>query len=818
MRWSIMWVLLATLRAATAFAFATGDDPGGRHVPKTSSFPPPDAEDTVFSATGGMLHRYLSHSAGPIQIPIQIKRYFGTAAERSAQQHRGLLPEYVYLLMPAFDVDVVTSVSGIQPECDNVYFNGKFVDSLDGNDNIWLLNIMRVKLSDICFPEAPGEVGENMVLVDIDVLNSRDVWLVEIDWAVLLIPAARPIIFVHGLWSSQETWEAIARVLSSAYGLPGVAINLGADLSIEANAAILNNKINTLLRLYGVEQFNLVAHSKGGLDARCYSSNGGCGVDGKSIYTIMQIATPNAGSNLANVALNGEGLTWYEWEMYKTINARLELSCGALRSLTPEAMRLFNRNCPSSFSNAPIHVLAGWANQVEKSNYVKFGLSLPKLAYNYDGVSQSEHRNGDAIVSVASAQYDIDPVPQSPMHDPNATHCEIIEKIGMWSLMAFDAWLAEIKYPAYILTSGGSGSKGLLVESTATVSQPPIGAAPCAAGDDDLAGLSSFSNSTEFGGVLYPGEIRDFQFGVTDSQRVALAVLGLPPEVQGTLMVPDGRVLSSADEPPTFMFHSDEDAVEGQELDSFHRLWTDSFGLVLTNPPRGNYVFRVDGSALAVPCTFACIVQEETSDLTLRGGLVAQNLQIGDRLVYRCRIEAGDRPLPPGNPALRLRVVSREGTEVSADFSPVAGGGGANVADYQAELSSLPAGEHQVFVELTHTFPDGVQTNRRLSDVAVVSRTVARLLDECEFRPVDRDGNGSCEFLEADIHLETDHAGTYFYRGVWRDDANQLLATYRSPPVTLTAGRHTCTLAIAVKDIFEICTDGPAASKSGCFV
>lgn len=793
MRWFMAGMVMVLVRASAALFPGVGDDPGGRYLPKASSYTPPAAEDTVFVGTGSQLGRYLPRSASPLRISFAIRRYFGTAAERRQQQHRGLLPEYVHLLLPAYDVDTDGTWAGIPPECDNVYFNGRYIGTLDGKDNTWLLNLMRVRLDDLCFPEFPGGVGENHLEIEIDVLNSRDEWSVEIEWAALLIPSPRPVLFVHGLWSSAETWAAAEQVLSLSYGLPGAAINLGADLSIEANAIILQNKIRTLQNLYGVEEFNLVAHSKGGLDARCYSSSGGCGMDGRGIHTVMQIATPNAGSNLANVVLNGEGLSWYEWEIYESLNARLQLSCAALRSLTPEAMRLFNRNCPPVFSHAGLHVLAGWAEEVENSDYVKFGLSLPKLAYDYDGISRSAERNGDAIVSVASAQHGIDPVPASPMHDTQALHCEIISRICTWSLLAFDAWLTEIKEPGYMLTSGGSGSKG---RSPAERPAPilPTRSAVALGGD-----LPAVSRGSEFGGILQPGENREFSFGLPGPAGASLVLLGLPPEVAVSLTMPDGRRLSSADHPSAFACYPAATPFP----ESFSRLWADSVALELVSPPRGQYTLRVDGAELALPCTFAGIVQEKEPALILRGGLATASLPAGESLVYRCRIEPGRDPLQPSGHALQLRLMARDGTESLAEFIPVGDGVAETGTEYQAEVRGLPAGEHQVRVDLTHTFPDGVQISRRLSDVAVVSQSTARLLGSCVFRRVDRNGNYSCEILEADVGVAVDRNGTYFFRGVWCDDEGRVLATWRSAPAALAAGERVCTLEIGVKDIFK---------------
>lgn len=63
--------------------------------------------------------------------------------------------------------------------------------------------------------------------------------------------------------------------------------------STETNAAVIAKRIGEILRESGAEKVNLIAHSKGGLEARMAASSLGCG---EKIASITTVATPHRGS------------------------------------------------------------------------------------------------------------------------------------------------------------------------------------------------------------------------------------------------------------------------------------------------------------------------------------------------------------------------------------------------------------------------------------------------------------------------------------------------------------------------------------------
>ena len=105
-----------------------------------------------------------------------------------------------------------------------------------------------------------------------------------------------PILLIHGAGFRDLKWPVY-------WGrIPGVLEGRGAALyygnqdcwaSVETNAAALTERIDAVLAETGAEKVNLIAHSKGGLEARMAASSLGCGA---KIASITTVATPHHGS------------------------------------------------------------------------------------------------------------------------------------------------------------------------------------------------------------------------------------------------------------------------------------------------------------------------------------------------------------------------------------------------------------------------------------------------------------------------------------------------------------------------------------------
>ncbi len=105
-----------------------------------------------------------------------------------------------------------------------------------------------------------------------------------------------PILLVHGTgfrdWKHIGYWGRIPETLRRH----GAQIYFGGQdgwATVEENAQALKRRMEEVLAETGAEKFNLIAHSKGGLDARCLLSS----LDmGKSAASLITISTPHHGS------------------------------------------------------------------------------------------------------------------------------------------------------------------------------------------------------------------------------------------------------------------------------------------------------------------------------------------------------------------------------------------------------------------------------------------------------------------------------------------------------------------------------------------
>lgn len=162
-----------------------------------------------------------------------------------------------------------------------------------------------------------------------------------------------PILLAHGLGVTEHgglyaPWGRIPDALR-AHG--AVVCFGGQDAwgSIEQGAARLAETIRRMRREYGCERVNIIAHSKGGLEARHLISQMGYG---KSVASLSMLSTPNRGSRMAECLLRVQpGITvWAHgndaWWRRHGDAAPVTLHAG--RQLTPAYLEQFNRTHPDA--------------------------------------------------------------------------------------------------------------------------------------------------------------------------------------------------------------------------------------------------------------------------------------------------------------------------------------------------------------------------------------------------------------------------------------------------------------------------------------
>ena len=105
-----------------------------------------------------------------------------------------------------------------------------------------------------------------------------------------------PLVLIHGAGFRDLKWPVYWGRIPSALEAQGAKIYYGLQdcwASIETNAQAIAERIDEILADSACEKVNIIAHSKGGLDARMAASSCGCG---SKIASITTIATPHHGS------------------------------------------------------------------------------------------------------------------------------------------------------------------------------------------------------------------------------------------------------------------------------------------------------------------------------------------------------------------------------------------------------------------------------------------------------------------------------------------------------------------------------------------
>ena len=217
--------------------------------------------------------------------------------------------------------------------------------------------------------------------------------------------APKPLVLVHGLWSTWNAWEAWQNILTTSHSYDWKAFPVGEKpehgrmrtgeklANTEPTNTIAQNAVELGLYVKYAQQdrnawhIDIVAHSMGGLISRRYiHATMPTYPDGKpQVAHLVMLGTPNMGSRCADI-----------------ISAPLETagrSMDALRELRPSVVAQFNA-VHTERKGVEFSVLAG--------------NPLPAVCYMYD--------ENDSVVTVPSATWAIaDTEQQSVLHTDMAT-------------------------------------------------------------------------------------------------------------------------------------------------------------------------------------------------------------------------------------------------------------------------------------------------------------------------------------------------------------------------------------------------------------
>lgn len=161
-----------------------------------------------------------------------------------------------------------------------------------------------------------------------------------------------PILLLHGMGFHDRKpvryyWGRIPRLLREE----GATVFFGdqdGNATIEENARHLAGRIRAILRQTGAEKVNIIAHSKGGLEARYLVSTMGMG---DVIASITTLATPHNGSISVDKLLH-----WFDFPIrlgsaVMDVNRRIlgdhhPETYRVIRQLTTDYMQTFNAHNP----------------------------------------------------------------------------------------------------------------------------------------------------------------------------------------------------------------------------------------------------------------------------------------------------------------------------------------------------------------------------------------------------------------------------------------------------------------------------------------
>lgn len=207
-----------------------------------------------------------------------------------------------------------------------------------------------------------------------------------------------PILLLHGLNCRDDRpiyyFGRIPALLEQA----GVSVYLGGQDawgSIASNGQLLQKRLLAILDDASCEQVNIIAHSKGGLEARYLISTLGMG---HRVASLTTIATPHRGCKAAQHWLTHKRLIAAATRnldgFWRLLGDSQPDSLTSLAQLTPESLARFNRDNPDD----PRVFYQSWGTALAGSKKDKAMLLTHWLLYPYDGET-------DGLVSPTAAAW-----------------------------------------------------------------------------------------------------------------------------------------------------------------------------------------------------------------------------------------------------------------------------------------------------------------------------------------------------------------------------------------------------------------------------
>ena len=208
-----------------------------------------------------------------------------------------------------------------------------------------------------------------------------------------------PVVLVHGMMVKDFSFWPAFRGITDFLRKQNVAVyvsnqdGLGA---IATNAAQLKDEILEILQKESCEKVNIIAHSKGGVDARFMISRLGMG---SHVASLTTLSTPHHGSGLSAKLLQmpaflAKTIAFFSNLFYRILGDRQPDILQLGNELTADAMEAFNRDVP----NAPeVYYQSFSSTAPHKKAFLRF---IPYQISRY-----CEQDDTDGMVAVKSSKW-----------------------------------------------------------------------------------------------------------------------------------------------------------------------------------------------------------------------------------------------------------------------------------------------------------------------------------------------------------------------------------------------------------------------------
>jgi hypothetical protein len=717
----------------------------------TSPFQPPKANDYTFVINDGAgLDTGCSYRGdGPLRITLPIGRVLG---ELNKLKQNGLVPATVRLEFPAFDVDSA-GAQGVPPERDRVTFIGKdnvphvvSGEFMTGLNDKWIMQRFDIPIEWLNLPPEPtsGSVSpaNNEIRIDIDTASGADEnWCTAVDWVTITIEnpiPPRPWIGAHGIFSTNSIWSTFWVPRIRDLGIPAdPGPNMGTLDTIQSNAAKISAAVSAAKARWGVDRVNIMAHSKGGLDARDYIENT------DTVENLVQLGTPNAGSPLAD-AVEAGSIALLDLE--GSIKANQLLGGLGGYQLTRPYMFVYNF---FHGSNSKVTYTAIGGHQIPGSWRSDPGGNILQLIVG----------EGDLIVPLSSVHalpfttnYTVFST-YPPTFGP-ASHTGIHHNQDAYALVSHLITAPGLESNRAVISSGRGVPKPMEVASANTETQ----------------------RSQTFGGKLQQPQTATHVIAVDSASTLAFTLLHPAGDLDLKLTDPHGQVFDAA----TIVGRTDVSRQESEIPGGFIETYAFT-GPIIT----GNWTATVIASNTNGLVDYNVTAWLENAPLQMTAAVNTLSTPTGGSFILSATLTNG--ALPVTGATVNAAVILPDG--ITSQTVALLDNGAApdtlpNDGVYTANFSGTSqAGPYGIAIDATGTI-SGTQFSRETYLTSFVTASSSKILSGLHDFGRDLNGNGLFDQLALEVPVQITASGTYRLAATLMDSSNNMLETSNSFALT----------------------------------